>query len=219
MSLDDATDAPLDALAAMIAAHVNGETAAALGEPAIRHIYKHPAPLQVVSSLQLPALSVVRGPVRYRDRVTGGPRARQPFTLVYITPSTPFGQLGDRWPLLELVWSKILEVAEVGESAHAPGADLAAAGYVEHDLGQATKQDQFADVGGTVYPAFTATLHFWIDPVPDLSGLTRLQEVLASYFLPAGGDGPALTVVQDLIEVAPQPAPPAPDEPDFPGED
>lgn len=219
MSLDDASDPVLEAFATMVAAHVNGETAATLGEDAIRAVYRHPAPLQIVSSLQLPALSIVRGPVRYRDRVTGGPRARQPFVLTYVTPATPFGQLQDRWPLLELVWSKILELAEIGESVHVPGGDLALAGFVEHDLGQATKQDQFADVGGTVYPAFTATLHLWIDPVPDLSGLVRLQDVLASYLLPAGNDGPALTVVQDLIEVAPQPAPPAPDEPDFPGED
>jgi hypothetical protein len=219
MSLDSATDPLIEALGTVLQLGANAALSSELGEDPVITVYQHPAPLQVVSSLQLPALSISRGRTTYNERPSGNPRATIAVNLTYITPPCPLDSLGLRWPLLHAVWEAMADVLFAGGTDAAPLVDFAALGVVGLSERSVTKQDLFADTGGVVYPAFSASFTIQVDPIVSLDGYARLLDLLGSYRLPQSEEGAELEIVRDLIEIAPQPAPTPEPEPDFPGED
>lgn len=78
----------------------------------------------------------------------------------YMTPSAGHDQLDERWPLLDKVWTKMVDTLAAGRHAdHLDGEDvLATAGITFVDLASARKVELYAAGGEFTFPAFRASI-------------------------------------------------------------
>lgn len=178
MSLDSTTDPLIATIAALVRAHVNGATAAELGENAIVALYKHPDILPIAPQAELPCLSVHRGQERGLSVSSTHLDQRVQIVLDYVSPACAFDRLGDRWPLLNLVWREALRAIRLGYSSH-----YSSGARVLDDVGvmfffptSIQKVDRFADGEGRAFPAFRAMFDLQVRedvtlPAQDFSSL------------------------------------------------
>lgn len=213
MSLDSATDPLIANMAALIQAHVNGATAAALGESAIRTLYTHPDILALAPQGEHPSLSVFRGIERGAAHSIVHFDQRVQIVLDYVTPLTPLSELGARWPLLNLVWREALRAVRLGASSHASASYVAnarvldAAGMLFFYPATISKVDRFAETpdGGSAYPSFRATFEIDVREDIDTSALPNLTSLFSSLHLRDALEGtpPGTPVTDHVRSIAP----------------
>ena len=109
MSLDTATDAAIDALAAAALSAANTALADVLDEDPIAEVKKWPvaSPGQVGSNA-LPLLAVSRVSDQEEEETIYDQHERLTVRFAYIAPATPADAIEDRWPIRRAVWSAVI---------------------------------------------------------------------------------------------------------------
>lgn len=200
MSLDSATDPQLAAMLTLAQGAVNANLRAALGVDAIVKVTGHPIPIEIVSTLKLPILSIHRQVLGQRRRGSMPWRngyERAELVIEYITTPTPLDKLDTRWPLLRLVWRELLLVLQTGHhvdvGGNAPIMELA--GVVALDLARATARCGFVEGESTVFPRFVGNLAMEHEHAADLTKLDALVSLDARYLLGTN------EIVRDIVTV------------------
>lgn len=197
MALHDATDPQVAALRALLEGGLNAELEATTTEPVVRATYGYPAivPNGRVPQLALPALAVYRvgdrGEVRRTSRHT---ETLATFRFDYCTPATPIDLIDQRWPLLRVVWEKLVELIAAGRHASVSGGAcvLRDAGFVKLERNAQSPSVRYippsADEAG--YLRFEGTVQLAHRPGIDISDLPWFTELFASYDLIHATSGP-----------------------------
>jgi hypothetical protein len=190
MSIEDQTDAPLAAVAAL----VRGAITADLSADMVLAIYDEPRPLQILASGKLPALCIYRKRERRRRRNSVALVSDVTIYFDYLLPATSLEKRSARWPALSVVWNLIADVVIDGKhSAVSSGAAvLDAAGLNVEQENSAQVENDTADGGAQAYPFFRGQIIAAFTPsevdVATLDDFLRFHMAFDRPGMPSGGD-------------------------------
>ncbi len=186
MSIDDRTDPPLAAIAAL----VRGALLADFGAGIVVSVFEDPRALDTLAATRLPALCIYRASERRRRRNSVDLVRDITLGLEYVLPATPLENRNERWPALQTIWNAIADVVIAGRhAAVSDGAavlDAAGVGVEAENSVHATYG--FADGGGKSYPFFRGSM--LVAHTPDGVDVDTLDNFLRFYasFDEPGGD-------------------------------
>lgn len=185
MSIDDRTDPPLSAIAAL----VRGALLADLGAGIVVAVYEDPRALDTLAGTKLPALCIYRASERRRRRNSVDLVRDITVSFEYVLPATPLENRNERWPALQTIWNAIADVVIAGrhEAVSSGAAVLSLAGVNVEQENSAQATYGFADGGGKSYPFFRGQIAVAHTPqgvnVDDLDDFLRFY---ASFDAPGG---------------------------------
>ncbi len=185
MSIDDRTDPPLSAIAAL----VRGALLADFGEGIVVGVYEDPRALDTLAATKLPALCIYRAAERRRRRNSTDLVRDITVSFDYVLPATPLENRNERWPALQTVWNAIADVVIAGKhdavSAGSAVLDIAGVNVEQENSAQATYG--FADGGGKSYPLFRGQIVVAFTPEGiDVETLDDFLRFYASFDEPGG---------------------------------
>jgi hypothetical protein len=198
---DRATDPVVAALASVGKAGVNARLQATLGGDAVVAALGYPAPLEILSAAELPALAVYVRRERI-ERTSARALANQDRVATvwidYVAPATPLAKIATRWPLLRAVWWELVQSLSTPDAAGL--ATLKAAGVIVVDVDGATVDFDVAPGagGGTPFPFFRAVLPVTHRGAADLSALADLVDMDVRYLLD-GLRASEQPIVRDIV--------------------
>lgn len=174
--LDAQTDAPLEAIAAL----VHGAIQADLGNGVLKGIFRDPRDLLTLQASQLPALAIYRTRER-RVRHTEDQLAHViTVTFEYLLPATALQAREGRWPALQAVWGTLSDAVLAGShEAVSDGASVLelAECYAEED--SADVLYGLAEDSAANYPRFIGTIV--VRHVADAVDVSALNDFLTLY--------------------------------------
>jgi hypothetical protein len=193
VSIDDRTDAPLSAIAAL----VRGALLADFGAGIVVVVYEDPRALDTVHATKLPGLCIYRASERRRRRNSVDLVRDVTVSFDYVLPATPLENRNERWPALQEIWNAIADVVIAGKHAAVSSGDpvlsLAGVNVEQENSAQATYG--FADGGGKSYPFFRGQIV--IAHTPEGVNVDDLDDFLRFY---ASFDAPGGDHTSPLIE-------------------
>lgn len=196
--LDNQTDAPLEALLALLKTALNAE----IGVPqdaAVATTHLWPITTGRLPVAAYPALAIWRTRETFLPRITGPHDQRVTLRIAYVLPPTPLDRLGVRWPLLRRAWEELTTYFLAGSHpSHEDGEDvLTAAGFIDFDVPGAVVDYGTAPADEDVLPRFEATITVTIRPTgADLDELEDLS--LATEIHPAELDEDERPLVEEI---------------------
>ena len=196
--LDSAPDLQLAALLELAKAGVNAELEDELGGQAIVTIVGHPVAPKVLGNLAMPTLAIWRRAVQHKRVTMHRTDKVVDWVLDYIPPTPPRDDVAGRWRLLEFVWETLVDIISVGHHPALAGDAnvLRAAGFTNFDWGLVRATNKFFDEATLSFPWFRGELRMSHRDAVDLSALSDLISIDASYVLP---DATITPLVEEIL--------------------
>lgn len=201
MSLDSAKDPQVSAIVALLKGGVNADLMESLGEQAIVGVYTFPMRIDIVPHMQMPAIFVHRaGPDRWREHTMRKVHRVSTVAIDYVAQPCNAQRLNDRWPLLEVVLNKIVELVRKGKHPQVSGGDdlFDAAGFVDFPAYSTMRaQQRFIPNANDTFPVLQFQMAIEHREGVDISDLPDAIDLEATYNLTGEGEDP-YPIVKDI---------------------